>query len=109
MDTVARVGGDEFVVMLSELTPDQAESMTQATTVAEKVCSALANPYLLVVRRDGQVDRTVEHRCTASIGVVLFVNDEVSQDEVLNRADVAMYEAKREGRNLIRFYEAGRS
>jgi|GEM_PF-2899352 len=109
MDTVARVGGDEFVVMLSELTPDQAESMTQATTVAEKVCSALANPYLLVVRRDGQVDRTVEHRCTASIGVVLFVNDEVSQDEILNRADVAMYEAKREGRNLIRFYESGRS
>jgi diguanylate cyclase (GGDEF)-like protein len=105
MDTVARIGGDEFVVMLSELTPDQTESMTQATTVAEKVSSALANPYRLLVRREGQADRTVEHRCTASIGIALFVNDEVSQEDILNRADTAMYEAKRQGPNLIRLYD----
>ena len=107
-DTVARVGGDEFVVMLTELTSDLAESTTQASIVAEKIRNALANPYVLLVHRDGQVDLTVEHRCSASIGVALFVKDELSHDEVLNRADVAMYQAKREGPNLIRFYDSSK-
>jgi diguanylate cyclase (GGDEF)-like protein/PAS domain S-box-containing protein len=108
MDTVARFGGDEFVIVLNELNADLAESTLQTTTVAEKVRAALALPYRLTVQRNGQSGVTIEHLCTASIGVTLFFNDEVSPDDLLNRADVAMYEAKRSGRNMIRFHK-GRS
>jgi diguanylate cyclase (GGDEF)-like protein len=109
MDTVARVGGDEFVVMLGELDPDLGESTRQVAAVAEKVQCALSLPYLLVPQRDGENSATIEHQCTVSIGVTLFVNDEVAQDDLLNRADVAMYHAKRSGRNRIRFYEGSSS
>lgn len=102
MDTVARVGGDEFVVMLSELNLDRAESTVQAGLIAEKIRLSLAQPYVLSIERDGK--STVEHCCTASIGIVLFNNHEASQDEIINRADHAMYEAKEAGRNWIRFY-----
>ncbi|WP_301103109.1 PAS domain S-box protein [Propionivibrio sp.] len=106
MDTVARVGGDEFVVMISELVADRAESISQVSHIAEKIRIALAQPYLLVVKRDGKAETTVEHQCTASIGVVLFNSHDASQDDIINRADTAMYEAKEAGRNLIRFYAA---
>jgi diguanylate cyclase (GGDEF)-like protein/PAS domain S-box-containing protein len=108
-DTVARVGGDEFVIMLSELNENLAESRLQSATVAEKVRSVLSLPYRLPVRNKGQVSATIEHLCTASIGVALFVNDEADQDDLLNRADETMYQAKRSGRNAIRFYGGGQS
>ncbi len=104
MDTVARFGGDEFVVMLSELSPDKALSTGQAELVAEKIRLRLSQPYLLEIRRDGNIEATVEHHCTVSIGVTLFMNHEASQDEILKWADAAMYQAKEAGRNAIRFY-----
>lgn len=103
MDTVARFGGDEFIVLLSELVEDKAESIAQAGIVAEKIRSALAIPYLLRLPHDGQ-PRTVEHRCTASIGVAMFSGLEITAEEALKRADMAMYQAKENGRNLVRFY-----
>lgn len=106
MDTVARVGGDEFVVMISELNTDHAESMVQASLIAEKIRFALAQPYLLSLKHRGGAEATVEHHCTASIGVVLFNSHQASQDDILNRADTAMYEAKDSGRNQIRFFSA---
>lgn len=105
MDTVARFGGDEFVVMLNELAADKAESGAQALVVAEKIRMALSEPYLLTFSRDGITDVSVEHRCTASIGVTLFINYDGSQDDILKWADTAMYRSKEAGRNLIRFYE----
>ncbi len=109
MDTLARFGGDEFVVLLSELTRDRVESTTQAEIVAEKIQETLSSPYLLQLTRDGMgVSRTAEHRCTASIGVAMFVGQETTAQEVLKWADLAMYEAKENGRNSIRFYGAGR-
>jgi diguanylate cyclase (GGDEF)-like protein len=104
MDTVARVGGDEFVVMLSELRADRYESAEQAAGVAEKIRTSLAVPYRLVVSRPGQADAIVEHYCSASIGVVMFINHETSRVDILKCADVAMYQAKDAGRNTIRFY-----
>ncbi len=104
MDTVARVGGDEFVVMLSELSTDQSDSMAQAQSVAEKVRSTLADVYQLTCKHEGQADTTFLHRCTGSIGVALFDNDDASYKEVICRADEAMYQAKHAGRNMIRFY-----
>jgi diguanylate cyclase (GGDEF)-like protein len=105
MDTIARFGGDEFVVMLSELNVNKAQSMSQAEVVAEKIRFALSEPYWLTVKRDGQTDNTVEHHCTASIGIVVFMNHQGSLDDVLKWADQTMYQAKEAGRNRIRFYD----
>lgn len=99
VDIVARFGGDEFVVILSELHVDKAESISQAGAVAEKIRVKLEKPYVLQFKQDGKAQVTVEHCCTSSIGVALFVN----QDDILKRADVAMYQAKEAGGNLIRF------
>jgi len=105
MDTVARFGGDEFVVMLSELEVDKAASNTQARTVAEKILATLSDPYLLAFGYDGK-NTIVEHHCTASIGVVVFINHDGSQNDILEWADDAMYQAKESGRNSIQFYES---
>jgi len=104
MDTVARFGGDEFVVVLSALSPDRAESISQAASIANKIRTSLAAPYRLISRQDGAGDAVVEHCCTSSIGVVVFSDYQASPDEVLRWADAAMYEAKDSGRNAIRFY-----
>ena len=103
-DTVARFGGDEFVVMLSNLNVQEAESTSSARIVAEKIRIRLSEPYVLTVKREGNADITVEHHCTASIGVAVFVNHQASQEEIIKWADAAMYQAKEAGRNLIRFY-----
>jgi diguanylate cyclase (GGDEF)-like protein len=105
MDTVARVGGDEFVVMLSELRVDRKSSAEQAASVAEKIRASVALPYRFTVSGQAQADVIVEHHCSASIGVVMFVNHDFSQADVLKHADAAMYQAKDAGRNAIRFYE----
>lgn len=106
MDTVARFGGDEFVVMLSELDVDKTVATSQARLVAEKILAALSVPYLLTVSHDGEPGPTVEHHCTASIGVAMFINHDGSQDDILMWADAAMYQAKDAGQNSVRFYEA---
>ena len=102
MDSVARFGGDEFVVMINELDADRTESTAQAGLIAEKIRAALAAPYALIISRAGQADWAIEHRCTASIGVALFINHHAVQD-ILKWADGAMYQAKASGRNVIRF------
>ncbi len=104
-DTVARFGGDEFVVMLGELDKDKAESTVQADIVAEKIRTALAEPYLLKFRREDNTETAIEHHCAASIGVVLFINHKASVENILKWADMAMYRAKEGGRNSIRFHE----
>ncbi|MBI5792471.1 MAG: diguanylate cyclase [Rhodocyclales bacterium] len=107
VDTVARFGGDEFVVLLAELNTDRAESRSHAQSIAEKIRAALAEPYVLAPRKDGKAAATIEHRCSASIGVVMFLGHEASQDDILKWADAAMYRAKDAGRNTTRFYEGG--
>lgn len=107
VDTVARLGGDEFVVVLNKLDMDAARSAAQASIIAERVRVAIEMPYVLVLQQQGKADVTVQHRCTSSIGVVLFVADECSQEEILKRADMAMYQSKEAGRNQVRFYDPG--
>jgi diguanylate cyclase (GGDEF)-like protein/PAS domain S-box-containing protein len=99
-DTVARFGGDEFVIMLSELKQDESESTVQAGHIAEKIRNSIAEPYRLVVQQDETGEITVEHHCTSSIGVVIF-NYPANREEVLKWADMAMYEAKHAGRNCV--------
>jgi diguanylate cyclase (GGDEF)-like protein/PAS domain S-box-containing protein len=103
-DTVARFGGDEFIVILAELDADKAISITRAASVAEKIRAALSEPYVFTINHEAEADTTVEHHCTASIGIVMFIDHESSQDDIMRWADAAMYEAKDAGRNQIRFY-----
>jgi len=105
MDTVARIGGDEFVLVLVELDKDKARSTLRCNIVAEKIHAIVAEPYELKWREENNIEATIEYRCTASIGVVLFINHEASRDDILRQADTAMYQAKAAGRNLIRFFE----
>jgi diguanylate cyclase (GGDEF)-like protein/PAS domain S-box-containing protein len=107
MDTVARFGGDEFVVMLSHLHADQATSASHATAVAEKIRASLSEPYVLTIMRNGKADATVRHYCSVSIGVALFIGQDDTQDDILKWADKAMYQAKQAGRNSIRLYQPG--
>jgi diguanylate cyclase (GGDEF)-like protein len=104
IDTVARFGGDEFVVLLDELALGQEESKAQAGVIAEKIRLALAAPYTLAIVREGADAVTLGHRCTASIGVTLFIHSEASQEDILMRADAAMYQAKEQGRDRVQFY-----
>jgi diguanylate cyclase (GGDEF)-like protein/PAS domain S-box-containing protein len=104
VDTVARFGGDEFVVLLGDLDRDKGESTSQARAVAEKIRASLVLPYLLSAQALGSAAPVVEHHCAACIGVVVFVNHEVTPEDALRWADSAMYQAKGKGRNLVQFY-----
>ncbi len=103
VDTVARFGGDEFVVMLSELDTDRAISKAQAGVVAEKIRQILGKLYRLTVSGNNAREHVIEHQCTASIGVVIFSDHGASQKDLLRVADSAMYEAKAAGRNRVHF------
>ncbi|WP_291994965.1 diguanylate cyclase [Candidatus Accumulibacter sp. ACC003] len=107
IDTVARFGGDEFVVVINELAVDESKSRSTATVIAEKIRSSLSQAYVLTIERDGQSATTYEHCCSASIGVALFLDHQASQDEILKWADAAMFAAKQAGRNVIRFHDRG--
>ncbi|OHC64973.1 MAG: hypothetical protein A3H93_12300 [Rhodocyclales bacterium RIFCSPLOWO2_02_FULL_63_24] len=95
-DTVARLGGDEFVVMLEDLSNDPEEAATQVETVGEKILLTLNQTYHLA---------RYEYHNTPSIGVTLFADHEGTMDELLKRADLAMYQAKAAGRNTLRFFD----
>ena len=103
IDTVARFGGDEFVVLLRELDTDESVSRAQTALVADKILAALAEPYRLTSHPADQTTITVEHRCTSSIGVVLFQDQVHNCEELIKNADIAMYQAKHDGRNRIHF------
>jgi len=94
-DTVARLGGDEFVVLLQDLSEIPEEAAAQAKLVAEKILVTLHQPYLL----DGR-----ECRSSSSIGITVFGNPSDSTNEVLQQADIAMYQAKAAGRNTLHFF-----
>ena len=95
-DTVARFGGDEFVVLAGALPADRHAATQQAGALARKILAALGQPYLL----DG-----VQHHSTPSIGLTLTGQDAHSVDDLLKHADLAMYEAKAAGRNTVRFFD----
>jgi diguanylate cyclase (GGDEF)-like protein len=98
-DTVARFGGDEFVVLLGDLDADERQARAQAERIAHKVLEQLSEPYRFP--HADSVD-TIEHRCTASIGLALF-DGASNEDETFRRADSAMYCAKESGRDRVSF------
>ena len=98
VDTVARLGGDEFIVMLEALSDNRDEAGMQAEVIGKKILAALSAPYQL----NGQT-----HRSSSSIGATLFSKFEGTADELLKRADLAMYQAKAAGRNTLSFFDPG--
>ena len=95
-DTVARLGGDEFVLVLQGLQPEPTEAAGEAELVAQKVLQELSRPYTL--------EDAVLYS-TPSIGITLFRNQDQSVHELLKRADLAMYQAKAQGRNTLCFFD----
>ena len=96
-DTVARIGGDEFVVLLAHLADDLHGAAHAAAQVAEKIRTAIARDFEI----GGQ-----SYHCSASIGVTLLPKTQRQAHDLLREADIAMYRAKAEGRNGIAFFEA---
>lgn len=105
VDTVARFGGDEFVVVLNTLDKDKETSAQYARSVAEKISQSLCAFYTLSVKNENEQEHCVEHQCTASIGIVIFDAKEGSEDDLLKYADTAMYQAKEAGKNTICLWE----
>ena len=95
-DSVARLGGDEFVLMLEDLSHDSNEAATQAERIGEKIITVLNQPYNL----NGHT-----HHNTPSIGITLFFDHHAGVEELMKYADLAMYEAKKAGRNTLRFFD----
>ncbi|MFA6972584.1 MAG: EAL domain-containing protein [Gallionella sp.] len=95
-DTVSRFGGDEFVLLLEGLSEEKAQAAVQARGVGEKVLETLSQTYLL---------EGCEFHSSSSMGITLFINYQQKLDELLKQADTAMYEAKKSGRNTLRFFD----
>ncbi len=95
-DVIVRLGGDEFVIVLENLGDAVEQAEVQARIVAEKILDATSQPYNL---------QGHEYHTTSSIGIGLFHEHEMSVDELLKRADTAMYQAKQSGRNTLRFFD----
>ncbi|TNF02027.1 MAG: EAL domain-containing protein [Gammaproteobacteria bacterium] len=93
---LARMSGDEFVLFIPELSDEPSKAAWNAQAIAEKLGEAVASPIFL----DGH-----EVILTASIGIALLTDADLTADRVLQYADTAMYEAKRKGRNSIAFFD----
>jgi diguanylate cyclase (GGDEF)-like protein/PAS domain S-box-containing protein len=99
-DTVARQGGDEFVILLEDLSLDEAAAIIQAETVGAKILDALDKPYpLRGMAGEG-------YRNTPSIGICCFLGHNEPVEVLLKHADIALYRAKDAGRNTMRLYNA---
>ncbi|MDO8350382.1 MAG: EAL domain-containing protein [Gallionella sp.] len=96
MDTVARYGGDEFVVLIDALSDDSDAVTRRVSLVAEKIRAALELPYKL---------KGHEHHSSPSIGISLYRGQEESPERLIEHADMAMYQVKKSGRNGVRFFD----
>ena len=95
-DTVARLGGDEFVVILEGLSEQEVEAAAQAEVVGEKILNKFIEPYQF---------KGYEYHITSSVGITLFGKNNLKSDELLKQADIAMYQAKKLGRNALSFFD----
>lgn len=96
VDIVARIGGDEFAVLLEGLSEHAIEAVAQTNEVAEKIMATLNQNFIL---------NTYTYRSTYSMGAALFNDHQLVLDEILRQAEIAMYQSKNEGRNTLRFFD----
>ena len=95
-DTVARLGGDEFVLLVQQLDEDLETAVAQAGRIGDKVVAQLSQPCAI---------GAVQYQGSASVGVSMFLGHALGTDELLKRADLAMYQAKAQGRNTLCFFD----
>ncbi|MFI3155622.1 MAG: EAL domain-containing protein [Methylococcaceae bacterium] len=95
-DTIARLSGDEFVVMLEALSKHDLDAAAEAEIIGTKILNIINKPYQLASH---------DHRCTASVGIAFFSDHDQSKEELLKHADIAMYQAKTAGRNTLCFFD----
>ncbi|HEY8035192.1 MAG TPA: EAL domain-containing protein [Methylobacter sp.] len=95
-DTIARLSGDEFVVMLEALSKHDLEAAAQVEIIGNKILNIINKPYQLA---------SYDYHCTASIGIAFFSDHDQSKEELLKHADIAMYQAKTAGRNTLCFFD----
>jgi diguanylate cyclase (GGDEF)-like protein/PAS domain S-box-containing protein len=98
-DSVARLGGDEFVVLLGNLGTESKAALNNAEAIANKIRHALGKPYPLPGLS------TDAYHNTASLGVCLFLDHEEPVESLLKYADIALYQAKSSGRNMVCVYQ----
>ncbi|MEZ9369331.1 putative bifunctional diguanylate cyclase/phosphodiesterase [Shewanella sp. 10N.286.51.B2] len=95
-DTVSRFGGDEFVILIEALSGKSTIAATQSKDIAKKILASINLPYQL----NGH-----DYSISTSIGITLVKNKNTSVDELLKQADIALYKAKDDGRNSMRFFD----
>jgi diguanylate cyclase (GGDEF)-like protein/hemerythrin-like metal-binding protein/PAS domain S-box-containing protein len=95
-DTVARIGGDEFVIILEGLNQQNILAAAETTEICQKILAEMSRSFQL---------KTISYNCSASIGVVLFNDPLTTTSEIMKQADIAMYQAKVAGRNTLRFFD----
>lgn len=95
-DTLARIGGDEFVLMLEDLSSDHADAFQQVGNLAGSLLERLSKPFRI---------HGMDHTCSASIGIAMFA-DAANHEDLLKAADMALFAAKSAGRNTARFFNA---
>ena len=98
-DTVSRLGGDEFIILVKNAGTRMDDAVRHGEMIAEKMRAAMSQPFHL------ETDENA-HQTTVSIGVTLFKGTVVPPDVLLKQADVALYQAKTAGRNAIKFFNA---
>jgi len=95
-DTVSRFGGDEFVILLEGLSAQPIEAAAQTEDIANKILSSINRPYQLASH---------QYNCTTSIGIALFDDHKSEVEDLLKHADIALYKAKDDGRDTLRFFD----
>lgn len=95
-DTIARVGGDEFVVLVEHLSSELIEAAKQVEVVADRILKVLNKPYTIAKQK---------HHSSASVGITLFGQQKIDAEDVLQQSDIAMFQAKKAGRNTFRFFD----
>ncbi|BCN93473.1 hypothetical protein THMIRHAM_12580 [Thiomicrorhabdus immobilis] len=96
IDTVSRTGGDEFIILLEQLGKTDNSAAKQAKKIADKILQQLAIPYSI---------KGLEQKISASIGISIYTDHQETIDEMMVRSDLAMYQAKSDGRNTVRFFD----
>ena len=102
-DTVARYGGDEFVVLLDSLDGNLEEAQKEANLVATKILPSLVAPYTLHTRDGKKALKAIEYQSFSSLGIAMFDGVMSDKESILDRADKAMYLSKNKGGNTIQF------
>jgi diguanylate cyclase (GGDEF)-like protein/PAS domain S-box-containing protein len=95
-DTVARIGGDEFVVLMTDLHQPSEAALAQTKQFAQRLLDTLGQGYHL---------SGYEHRCTACVGITLIDEFRTTEDDLIRQADIALHQAKSVGKNTIQFFD----